>query len=157
MTEHLDFVGDRIYIHGDPLWQDNDYMHPATQLARIKNLMDCAPYIRSFLILGDLPELKNFELMFSGASVRSIPFPRLQQQHGIGSVPADDLSDLVFTGFMTSYRREIVGRLEEKLDVACPGKFVFEHPTATSLAMVVAHADHRSIKMRKSDNLHRYE
>src|SRR3954470_4037116 len=33
MTEHLDFIGDQISIHGTPLWQDNDYMHPDTQVA----------------------------------------------------------------------------------------------------------------------------
>jgi hypothetical protein len=125
MTEHLDFVGEQIYIHGDPLWQDNDYMHPATQFARIKNLMDCTPYICSFIVLGDLPELKNLDLIFSGITVRSIPFPSLEQQpHRIGGLSASNVSDLVFTGFMTTYRHEILSRIEKKLDVSCPRKFV---------------------------------
>jgi hypothetical protein len=125
MTEHLDFIENQIYIHGDPLWQDNDYMHPATQFARIKNLMDCTPYIRSFIILGDLPELKNLDLIFDGISARSIPFPRLEQQpHRTSGLPASNLSDLAFTGFMTTYRQEILSSIEKKLGVSCPGKFV---------------------------------
>ena len=125
MTEHLDFIGNQIYIHGDPLWQDNDYMLPETQLARIKNLMDCAPYIRSFMVLGDLPGLKNLDLMFSGITVRSIPFPRLEQQPPrTNGLPANSLSDLAFTGYMTTYRQEILSSIEKKLGVSCPGKFV---------------------------------
>lgn len=125
MTEHLDFIGNQIYIHGDPLWRDNDYMHPATQFARIKNLMDCTPYIRSFIILGDLPELKNFDLIFNGITVRSMPFPRLEQRpQGTHRLSGADLSDLAFTGLMTTYRQQIVSSLEKGLRVSCPGKFV---------------------------------
>jgi hypothetical protein len=124
MTEHLDFIGNQIYIHGDPLWRDNDYMHPATQFARIKNLMDCASYIRSFIILGDLPELKNLDLIFAGIGVRSIPFPRLEQQPRRAHRSGGDLSDLAFTGFMTTYRCEMLNSIEKKLVVSCPGKFV---------------------------------
>jgi len=124
MTEHLDFIANQIYIHGDPLWRDNDYMHPATQFARIKNLMDCTSYIRSFIILGDLPELKNLDLIFSGIGVRSIPFPRLEQQARRAHRLDADLSDLSFTGFMTTYRCEVLKRIEKKLVVSCPGKFV---------------------------------
>lgn len=125
MTEHLDFIGDQIYIHGDPLWKDNDYMDPATQVARIKNLMDCFSYIRGFIILGDLPELRNVNLVFSGIRVRPIPFPSLERQRDVlKSVASRDLADVVFTGFVTSYRREILNKVEERLRVACPGQFV---------------------------------
>jgi hypothetical protein len=124
MTEHLDFIGNQIYIHGDPLWRDNDYMHPATQFARIKNLMDCTSHIRSFIILGDLPELKNVDLIFSGIGVRSIPFPRLEQQLRRADKSDGDLSDLAFTGFMTTYRYEVLKSIKKKLVVACPEKFV---------------------------------
>src|SRR3972149_10115312 len=48
MTEHLDFDAGQIFIHGDPMWSDNDYMQPATQLNRIRYLMDCLPYLRCF-------------------------------------------------------------------------------------------------------------
>ena len=77
MTEHLDFVDHEIYIHGTPMQNENDYMHPATQAARIKCLMDCACYIRGFLVLGDLPELVNFGDMMPGLAIRTLPFPDL--------------------------------------------------------------------------------
>lgn len=126
MTEHLDFDDDRITIHGDPLWSDNDYMHPATQLGRIKNLIDCLPYLRCFLVLGDLPELRNMSGMLPGIDVRTIPFPKLgladDQLQARTAVPG---KDLLFTGFMTDYRADILARLEEGgLSVDCPRKFV---------------------------------
>ncbi|MBM4259648.1 MAG: hypothetical protein FJ147_27590 [Deltaproteobacteria bacterium] len=125
MTEHLDFIGDRIFIHGEPLWQENDYMPSATQASRIKNLMDCAPYIRSFIVLGDLPELKDIGSIFSGIGVRQIPFPSLESRpKKVEEIPVDGHSDLVFTGYMTSYRRELLSEIAKKLCVACPEKFV---------------------------------
>ncbi len=126
MTEHLDFDGDQIFIHGDPLWSENDYMHPAVQVARIKNLMDCLPYIRCFFVLGDLPALRNMSLMLPGIDVRSIPFPKLD----IVSNDSAEMSgliahDLLFTGVMTAYRVELYELLEKSdLSVTCPEKFV---------------------------------
>ena len=125
MTEHIDFIENQIFIHGDPLWSVNDYMHPATQIARIKNLADCIQYIRCFFSLGDLPELRNFSEMFPGISVHEIHFPNL-------GVPFPDSSiqqqapeyDAVFSGVITNYRRELLHSLSEKVSVACPQKFV---------------------------------
>ena len=126
MTEHLDFDGDQIFIHGDPLWSDNDYMHPAIQVARIKNLMDCLPYLRSFLVLGDLPELRNMSLMLPGLDVRSIPFPRFDPvDNDKAETSGLIVSDLLFTGVMTAYRAEIYASLEKNgFGVSCPQKFV---------------------------------
>lgn len=126
MTEHLDIEHGRILFHGIPLGTENDYMHPATILARIKHLLECLSYIRCFFVLGDLPELRNMSTMLPGLDVRAIPFPKLD---GVSSKDIDRSSeavnDLVFTGGMTDYRVNLVGRLQAKgLSVVCPQAYV---------------------------------
>jgi hypothetical protein len=123
MTEHLDFVNHEIFIHGAPLWNDNDYMHPATQIARIQSLMACACHIRGFLVLGDLPELKNMHSMMPGIAVRTLPFPQLTAP----APPADWQAlpaDLIFTGVVTSYRAELLGELGKAFNVRTPNEFI---------------------------------
>ena len=126
MTEHLDIEHGRIFFHGAPLGTENDYMHPATILARIKHLLECLSHIRCFFVLGDLPELRNMSTMLPGLDVRAIPFPRLD---GLSSKDIDmsskAVNDLVFTGAMTGYRVDLLGRLQAKgLSVVCPQAYV---------------------------------
>lgn len=126
MTEHLDFDSGQIFIHGDPLWNNNDYMHPATQVGRIKNLFDCLPCIRCFLVLGDLPELRNMSVMLPGIDVRSIPFPKFDPIQIKGPETSSQIAnDLLFTGFITDYRANIIALLKaNSFSLACPQKFV---------------------------------
>jgi hypothetical protein len=126
MTEHIDFVKHRILIHGDPLWSDNDYMHPATQVERLKCLMSCQPYIKFFMILGDLPELRNFSDMMVGADVRAIPFPKIDPvaQDRIDEA-CQPKNDLLFTGYVTQYREKVLPKVAALgLSVASPRRFV---------------------------------
>ena len=126
MTEHLDFDSEKILFHGDPLWSDNDYMHPATQVSRIRNLMDCLPSIRCFFVLGDLPELRNMSAMLPGVDVRSIPFPKfnpikIEDTETTGQI----VNDLLFTGVVTDYRSSVIALLKNKsFSIVCPQKFV---------------------------------
>lgn len=125
MTEHIDFIDRQIFIHGDPLWSDNDYMHPATQVERLKNLMECLPVIRSFVVLGDLPELRNLSEMMPGVDVRAIPFPQIDFVTGGEQQPGQTTHDLLFTGFMTAYRANILPTLTAAgLSTNCPQRFV---------------------------------
>lgn len=126
MTEHLDFNDGQIFIHGAPLWSDNDYMHPATQVGRIKNLFDCLPCIRCFFVLGDLPELRNMSAMLPGIDVRSIPFPKFDSVQTEDTETLSQIAcDLLFTGFMTDYRADILALLKaNSFLLACPQKFV---------------------------------
>jgi hypothetical protein len=126
MTEHIDFVTRRILIHGEPLWTQNDYMHPATQVDRLKCLMSCQPYVAFFMVLGDLPELRNFANMMVGADVRAIPFPRIDRR---GQDESDEAQrpgyDLVFSGYITQYRERLLAEAAlPGLSVASPRKFV---------------------------------
>ncbi|WP_137938175.1 hypothetical protein [Chitinivorax sp. B] len=126
MTEHLDFDSGNIFIHGNPLWTNNDYMHPATQINRIRYLFDCLPYIKSFLVLGDLPELRNFSTMLPGAEVKSVPFPKLNYidpETSHKSINCD--SDLIFTGYCTEYRSEIISEIKkENITIKQPDQLV---------------------------------
>ena len=124
MTEHLDFLEGQLYIHGHRLWSYNDYMHPAVQVARIRNLVECTPYIRSFLILGDLPRLDGIDQVLPGMGIYRLPFPELGFSD-IDMVPGNARGDLLFTGFMTEYRINILGLLRGfGFKVACPKRFV---------------------------------
>jgi hypothetical protein len=125
MTEHIDFVERRIFIHGDPLWSDNDYMHPATQFERLKCLMSCQPYIKFFMVLGDLPELRNFSEMMIGADVRTIPFPRIDRVGTKTDAEAPPKNDLLFTGYVTEYRETLLPKSASLgFLVASPRRFV---------------------------------
>ena len=116
MTEHIDFVARRILIHGDPLWTDNDYMHPAIQVERLRCLMSCHQYIAFFMVLGDLPELRNFAQMMVGAEVRAIPFPRIDHRHQHERDEAQPPRyDLLFSGYVTQYRKRLLA------EAALPG------------------------------------
>jgi len=126
MTEHLDFDGGQILIHGDPLWNDNDYMHPATQVGRIVNLMECISYIRCFFVLGDLPELRNMSAMLPGVDVRVIPFPKVDLVADFKDGHASSVAnDLFFSGYVTEYRSNIYSILNKcEFSIAWPKKFV---------------------------------
>jgi hypothetical protein len=126
MTEHIDFVARRILIHGDPLWTDNDYMHPATQVERLRGLMSCQPYIAFFMVLGDLPELRNFGDMMVGAAVRAISFPKIDHAgQDEGNEAHRPKHDLLFTGYVTQYRETLLAQTASLgLSLASPRKFV---------------------------------
>lgn len=126
MTEHIDAEHGQILVHGAPLGSENDYMHPATILARIKHLLECIPYLRCFFVLGDLPELRNMSTMLPGVDVRAIPFPRLDCVSNKDiDTSSDAVNDLVFTGSMTGYRVKLLAMLAAGgLSVACPQGFV---------------------------------
>lgn len=121
MTEHLDLRGDELYIHGERLWNTNDYMHPVTQVARIKNLMDCVPYIRNIFILGDLPRLEGSDRLFPGLSVRFLPFPKL---HPVDLMAHQPSRDFVFTGFMTNFREQVVKSISKKYSLTHTTQFL---------------------------------
>lgn len=121
MTEHIDFDGKAVRIHGDPLWSENDYMHPATQVDRLKNLVEALPLLRGFLVLGDLPELQGVSRLLPGLEVCRLPFPRLDRQP---EAPLPDKAvDLVFTGVLTDHRLEVCARVRKS-------GFSLAYPTA---------------------------
>ncbi|MDC8448512.1 MAG: hypothetical protein LV473_09150 [Nitrospira sp.] len=125
MTEHVDIENGQILFHGAPLGSANDYMPPATILARLKHLLECLSYIRCFFVLGDLPELRNISTMLPGLDVRTIPFPALDSGPQEAGASGDTAHDLVFTGVMTEYRARLLALLEGAgLSVACPRKFL---------------------------------
>jgi hypothetical protein len=121
MTEHLDLMGYQLFIHGDPLWSKNDYMHPATQVARIKNMMDCIPYLRAILVLGDLPELIGADVMFPGVPVRTLPFPKIDF---IDVSKKEAKTDFVFSGVLTDFRKDILKKIQLNYSVDHPNYFL---------------------------------
>lgn len=121
MTEHLDLIGSQLFIHGDPLGTENDYMHPATQFARIKNLMAIVPYIRTIFVLGDLPKLDGADIVFPGIPVRRIPFPELKK---VDIKEHDTSYDFVFSGKLTEFRNQILGCLDDQYTLVSNDNFV---------------------------------
>ena len=124
MTEHLDLHEGELIFHGEPLGASSDYMHPATQMARIKNLMDCITCIRSFFVLGDLPQLIGADRMFPGVACRFMPFPRLEKVRPETGIVE---SDLAFTGALTTFRKELLDRLRHQFTVSYPSHFLSRH------------------------------
>lgn len=113
MTEHLDFnlEKNQLEIHGEPLWTQNDYMNPHTQIARIRYLIECSPYINQFFVLGDLPKLNHISHVFQGIPVRTLPFPKIDP-----IVPMENttpLNTLLFTGVTTHYRKGILQQIQQ--------------------------------------------
>ena len=121
MTEHLDLYGNELQIHGQRLWSNNDYMHPATQVARIKNLMDCVPWLRAIFVLGDLPQLEGSDRMFPGIPVRALPFPLLPKIDVAEQAPQHDF---VFSGAETEFRRQVLQRIRASHSLALNTQFL---------------------------------
>ena len=112
MTEHLDYEENTIKIHGNPLWTENDYMPAQTQAARIQYLIECMPYIRCFFTLGDLPKLLNFDEVLPSIPIIKLEFPAIKKVST--QKPKHELkNDLLFTGFLTSYRRSVISMLRQ--------------------------------------------
>lgn len=126
MTEHLDFIDNQIFIHGDPFGSLNDYMHPAVQLERIKCLFECRDYTECLFVLGDLPELKNIDAVLPGINVRTIPFPKLDfESEVLLDAENRQMSDFLFTGLVTEYRQNIIDRLRsDGYTIDCPQRFI---------------------------------
>jgi len=126
MTEHIDFDRGEIFVHGHPFWSHNDYMDPAVQVERLRCLMDCAPYVRCLMVLGDLPELRSMSELLPGMNVQTIPFPRLPHlpHSDVSHRPQPDY-DTLFTGVITQYRRALLKKIRnEGISTYCPEKFV---------------------------------
>ncbi|QSH40341.1 hypothetical protein P0136_00170 [Lentisphaerota bacterium ZTH] len=127
MTEHLDLISNTMRIHGEPLFNLNDYMHPHTQIARIRFLFDLAPYIECLLTLGDLPKLQNINQMLPGIAMRRIFFPAINPPEG--SLTEDQFNgDLLFTGFKTHFREEVIDSITAAgMKMYSPEKMVSRH------------------------------
>ena len=109
MTEHIDFIESKIFIHGSPLWTKNDYMHPDIQANRLKSLFACTPFISAFLVLGDMPELLGLENMFPGVGILSIPFPRIIKTLKFNNPD----TDFIFSGCHTFYRSKMINLIKD--------------------------------------------
>lgn len=121
MTEHLDLFGNELLIHGDRLWTKNDYMHPSTQVARIKNLLDCIPYLRVIFVLGDLPLLQGSDRIFPGVPIRNLPFPSLSRIDISKQTPE---KEVVFSGAETDFRRKVLKRIKKEHSLALTTQFL---------------------------------
>ncbi|MDQ3185877.1 MAG: hypothetical protein M3Q16_05330 [Pseudomonadota bacterium] len=118
LTEHLDFNQGEIFFHGARLGVDSDYMHPATKRERLLNLILLREHTKCFFRLGDLPMLHGVERMLPGMPVITIPFPKLKlTDRSPRSVSGPPIYDFVFTGHLTNYRRQILGKLEKQYNV----------------------------------------
>lgn len=127
MTEHLDFdlSENKIRMHGSLLNVENDYMPTSVQRSRIHYFMDCLPYIHGIFVLGDLPELRNFDKILPGVMVETLAFPKLDFIKNTNTHQKMLKNDLLFTGNSTEYRKNILEILDQKkLQVKYPQKFV---------------------------------
>jgi hypothetical protein len=117
MTEHVDFIGERIYFHGMPLSSPSEYIHALTRRERLLRLMVGRNFIRWFIRLGDLPVMRGFDEMFPGIQILTMPFPGFRGIDRKLSHSPRKLFDLAFSGAMTSHRRQVLQSLKEKFNI----------------------------------------
>lgn len=125
MTEHIDWAEGQLWFHGIPLGADNDYMHPQTMIHRLRYLLECLPYIRCLVVLGDLPALRGITDLVPGVTIRSLPFPVMEGNATklIGNQPP--IHDALFTGLMTQFRQNTLETLRSHgVNVTFPGAFL---------------------------------
>ncbi|MCP9447200.1 MAG: hypothetical protein NNA22_06465 [Nitrospira sp.] len=113
MTEHINWAHGRVWFHGIPLGEENDYIHPQTMVTRIQFLLECLPYVRCFMVLGDLPELQGLDQLLPGIRVRTLPFPHVMPSPSRSNRRTGGAYDCVFTGNITKFRTSILDALQE--------------------------------------------
>jgi hypothetical protein len=119
LTEHIDLLYGRLFFHGRPLSQRDEYMHSVTKTSRITNLLLLRDQISVLLRLGDLPRLRNFEQVMPGVPIRTIPFPSISPTDR--ALPGEKAQyDFVFTGILTAYRRKVLKTLSKSFSVYVP-------------------------------------
>jgi hypothetical protein len=76
-------------------------------------------------VLGDLPELKNFNELMFGMATRAIPFPAIEHLDSKARHEPEPEHDLLFTGFPTEYRERLLPEIRALgFSVRFPGKLV---------------------------------
>lgn len=117
MTEHIDFIDGRIYFHGLPFHTPTEYMHALTRRARLLHLLIAKNYLRCFIRLGDLPALLGLEEMFPGIPIVTLPFSPIPIENSTTHKNGNTTRDLVFTGAITAYRRQVLKDLEKHFNI----------------------------------------
>jgi hypothetical protein len=118
MTEHVDLINGRILFHGRQLDEATEYMPTLSRHSRILHLLLLKKCLRALFRLGDLPELLGFDNLFPGVPVYSLPYPSLASAKRVVRPNEGPEYDLVFTGALTTYRKEVLGELTRRFSVA---------------------------------------
>jgi len=120
LTEHLDFVGGRVFFHGVEINSRDDYIRPDSKLQRFIALVTLRECVRGFLRLGDLPRLHGLHEMIPDVEVLSIPYPVMRTaDRSLRQLrsPVGKRFDFVFTGVLTTYRQRVLSGLSRDFNV----------------------------------------
>lgn len=111
LTEHLDILeDDSIRLHGFDLSENSNYI-PLNELMRRSNyLLSLVPYTLSYVRLGDLPRLLNFDVFAKEIPLVDLPYPIINESAEIYSEP---IYDFIFFGQMTDYRYLLLDKLKK--------------------------------------------
>lgn len=117
MTEHIDYVENRLFFHGKPFEAPTEYMHKYTRKNRFLHLLLSTQNISFFLRLGDLPSLDGLGRIFLNTEVRTLPFPPIRNHF----LEGEREYDFIFSGFLTKYRKEVFSELKAYKTLILPG------------------------------------
>jgi len=119
LTEHVDIAPmvsaelagrSQILLHGKSVLGHHDYLPLTVLLGRTNNLLALSDVTFRYYRLGDLPQMNGFECLAFGRVVDTLWFPKLPTQAAV--LREDPMCDFVFFGTMTSFRKDVLGRLE---------------------------------------------
>jgi hypothetical protein len=108
MTEHIDYIGGKVYAYSVPLDNiDSTHYNPLIK-SRILSLLTLSPYIKYIFTLGEFPKLINFCEMF-GKSPMVIPYPKIEK------IRCEDSPeyDFIFSGRDTEYRSQAIDKIKK--------------------------------------------
>ena len=112
MTEHLTIDTRGELRFGTYALNDREYIPNIDK--RVYSLYSMVEYIMGFVTLGELPKLENLDKIFNKSQVYRMHFPDVIPIKQRDFVPKYDLS---FTGYITSYREEVLTKLKKNYKV----------------------------------------
>ena len=122
MTEHFDYTGGKLLVHGI----QSDYIADGELALRARMLADSKELTKSFLTMGDLPKLQSIGQYLPSIPLKRIPFPKLEFTRTEEREEQGDFrQELVFTGTMTKHRAHVLDAVRsEGLPIYHPGRML---------------------------------
>ena len=109
LTEHYDFINDKFFAYGKLAIEKHEYISNIRSMRRIQGILIIAAHLDCFLTLGDLPEIRGFDLLFPDHAIHRTRFPDLVRQ----SFSSKKEYDFLFAGNVTAFRSSVIQTIRE--------------------------------------------
>lgn len=108
LTEHIDFIDDKVLFNGKPESVYDEYQK--NRAVRLIGLLALSEVTYGYLTLGDYPKLVGFNNIVDNAQIFRLPYPHIKREFGF-EISKSPQYDFLFTGTVTSYRESIIDAL----------------------------------------------